>query len=353
MKDLKNKIPVGILGATGMVGQKFIELLCHHPWFTIVALMASEKSEGKLYEEAMSWMMPSPLDPEIAKTKIMRCVPNQACRIVFSGLDSKVAGPIEDNFARNGHTVISNSSSHRMDFEVPLVIPEVNSDHLELVRKQRFFPGMIVTNPNCSVIGYATALKPLVERFGMDHSHIVTLQSVSGAGYPGVPSFDIIDNIIPFIRGEEEKIEEEPLKILGKKSGDRISPYDMKISAHCNRVPVMEGHLACVSIKLRKKATFEEIVESWNGFYGEPQILGLPSAPKNPIIYHNDERHPQPKLHRHLGSGMVVSCGRLRECNLMDWKFVLLSHNTIRGAAGCAILNAELLVEKKMTASFF
>lgn len=343
---MKKKIPVGILGATGMVGQKFVELLSNHPWFEIVALAASERSEGKKYGEAMRWMMASPLSSHLFHLTVQSCEPNFPCQIVFSGLDSSVAGEIEEKFARHGYIVISNSRNHRMDADVPLLIPEINNDHLNLVKDQGFGNGMIVTNPNCSVIGLATALKPIVDRWGIEKAHVVTMQAVSGAGYPGVPSFDILDNVIPHIAGEEEKVETEPLKILGSLVNGRIEPYQMHISAQCNRVAVMDGHMACISVKLRHPANAEDMIHAWQNFLGEPQILDLPMAPKRPIIYLNDEKHPQPKLHRHLDKGMAVSIGRLRKCSLFDWKFAILSHNTIRGAAGCAILNAELMAAK-------
>ena len=337
------KIPVGILGATGMVGQKFVELLEDHPWFEIAALGASSRSQGKKYKDAMRWMMEFPLPEKIANMAVDACVPTLSCRIVFSGLDSDVAGEIEENFAKSGYIVISNSKNHRMDLDVPLLIPEVNSEHLQLVKSQNYAKGMIVTNPNCSVIGFTMALKPLVDMFGVETAHVVTMQAVSGAGYPGVPSFDIMDNVIPFISGEEEKVETEPLKILGMLSSDRILPYDMTISAHCNRVAVMNGHMACISVKLKKEVTADEIICAWNSF---SRNLDLPTAPDAPLKYFSDERYPQPKLHRNLDNGMVVAIGRLRECPLLDWKFVLLSHNTVRGAAGCAVLNAELMVKK-------
>jgi aspartate-semialdehyde dehydrogenase len=346
MPKVNKKIPVGILGATGMVGQKFVELLSNHPWFEIVALAASEKSSGKKYQDAMRWMMATPLPPAVANFVVQPCLPNLPCQVVFSGLDSDVAGEIEENFAQAGYIVISNSRNHRMDPTVPLLIPDINSDHLNLIPSQKFSKGMIVTNPNCSVIGLATTLKPLIDKWGVEKVHVVTMQAVSGAGYPGVPSFDILDNVIPYISGEEEKVETEPLKILGtfKKSG--IVPYEMTISSHCNRVAVMDGHMECVSIKLRESATEEEIIKAWNQYSGEPQALNLPTAPQSPILYLSDVRYPQPKLHRNLDKGMVVTIGRLRKCPLFDWKFVLLSHNTIRGAAGCAILNAELMLQK-------
>lgn len=340
------KIPVGILGATGMVGQKFIELLSIHPWFEIVSLAASDRSVGKRYEDAMKWSMPTSLPQKVAEMSVVPCFPDLPCKVVFSGLDSSVAGEIEKNFAKAGYKVISNSSNHRMDSDVPLLIPEINGDHLELLSHQGLGQGGIVTNPNCSVIGICMALKPLLDQWGLEAVSVVTLQALSGAGYPGIPSMDILDNVIPYISGEEAKVETEPLKIFGTCEKNKIIPYSLHLSAQCTRVSVADGHLACVSIKLKKKATKSEIITSWREFKGEPQILGLPTAPKAPIVYLEDERHPQPKLHRYLEGGMAVSVGRLRECPLFDWKFIILSHNTIRGAAGCAILNAELMTKK-------
>ncbi|CDR33162.1 aspartate-semialdehyde dehydrogenase [Criblamydia sequanensis] len=347
MFHLSKKIPVGILGATGVVGQKFVELLSNHPLFEIKALGASEKSTGKFYGEAMTWRMAAPLETKIAQFKLHPCTPEHFPKVVFSGLDSSVAGDIETNFAKASFTVISNSKNHRMDEDVPLIIPEVNSDHLNLLNHQSH-KGRIVTNPNCSVIGLTTALKPLAQEFGIDKVHVVTLQAVSGAGYPGVSSFDILDNVIPFISGEEEKIEQEPLKILGELKGAAIKPYPMQISAQCNRVAVMDGHMACVSLSLQKKTSeAKDIIDAWKRFGVSFQNnLSLPSLPKETLIYLEDRAHPQPKLHRHLNNGMTVSLGRLQKCPLLDWKFVLLSHNTIRGAAGSAILNAELMLLK-------
>lgn len=334
------KIPVGILGATGMVGQKFIELLSSHPWFEIAALAASDRSIGKLYKDAMKWNMTSPLPDSVANMPVIACQPQLPCEIVFSGLDSNVAGEIEENFARAGYHVISNSSNHRMDLNVPLLIPEVNPEQLDLLKLQHFGKGSLITNPNCSVIGITMALKPLFDAFGIESLHVVTMQALSGAGYPGVASLDILDNVIPHINSEEAKIETEPLKIF---NDPRIV-----ISAQCNRVAVTDGHLGCISVKLKQKALKEEILSSWREFRGEPQYLELPTAPKAPLIYLEDERHPQPKLHRYLEKGMAVSIGRLQKCPLLDWKFVILSHNTIRGAAGCAILNAELMIKKNI-----
>lgn len=338
------KLAVGILGATGVVGQKFVELLSSHPWFEIIALAASNRSVGKSYPAAVKWSMTKPLPQKIVDMPVVACHPNLPCDIVFSGLDSSIAGEIEEKFSQANYTVISNSSNHRMDPHVPLMIPEINSDHLNLI--QNYAQGAIITNPNCSVVGIAMALKPLLDNWGIEAVNVVTLQALSGAGYPGVPSMDILDNILPYIAGEEVKIETEPLKIMGTFYEGKIIPYPMRLSAQCTRVSVTDGHLTCVSVKLKKKAHANEIIAAWRRFKGEPQRLKLPTAPEQPLIYLEDERHPQPKLHRTLGKGMAVSIGRLRECPILDWKFIVLSHNTIRGAAGCSILNAELLAKK-------
>lgn len=345
MENLLKKISVGILGATGIVGQKFVQMLSAHPWFQITALAASDRSAGKTYGEAMTWSMSTKLPEKIAKMPVLPCHTNLPCRFVFSGLDSAVAGEIEKDFAKAGYYVISNCSHHRMSPNVPLVIPEVNSDHLKLLEAQSFGQGGIVTNPNCSVIGMVMALKPLLKNWGIEAVNIVTFQALSGAGYPGVPSMDILDNVIPYISGEEIKLETEPLKIMGALNKHLIIPHPMQVSAQCTRVPVSDGHLACLSVKLKKSASRKDLITSWQTFKGDPQRLSLPTAPKHPIIYLEDERHPQPKLHRHLGEGMTLSIGRLRECPLLDWKFVILSHNTVRGAAGSAILNAELMAK--------
>jgi aspartate-semialdehyde dehydrogenase len=354
--SIQNKIPVTILGATGCVGQKFIQLLQDHPWFKIVALCASERSAGKSYGEVVNWLMPMPLPAAIAAMQVISCDPSLSdsflsdsssnpLKIAFSGLDSSVAGAIEVQFAQAGYTVFSNAGNHRMDADVPLIIPEVNPDHFELLKFQKYLPGSIITNPNCSVIGLVLALKPIFDSFGIESAHITTLQAISGAGYPGVPSLDIIDNIIPHILGEEDKLEREPLKILGSYTQGHLSPAALKISAHCNRVPVTEGHLACVSIKLKTSATPNQIIAAWREFQGEPQRLKLPSAPRSPVNYLDHPYHPQPKIHRDSERGMQVSVGRLRLCPLMDYKFMVLSHNTVRGAAGTSILNAELFVK--------
>jgi len=341
------KIKVAILGATGSVGQKFIELLCDHPWFEIHELAASDRSAGKKYSEAVNWVMQTPLRKEIAEKVVVKCDPNLESKIVFSALDASVAGEIEENFAKAGYVVISNSKNHRMDDHVPLMIPEVNADHLEMVKYQKFGRGFIVTNPNCSTIGMVLALKPIQEKFGITALNVVTMQAVSGGGYPGVPSMDIIDNVVPFIGGEEAKMESEPAKILGSLNKDhKVDFADIKISAQCNRVGVIDGHTECVQLNLKKKGSREEIIKAWNEFSAEPQKLNLPFAPKNPTIYLEGDKYPQPKMHRNLGKGMAASIGRLREDTLFDYKFVVLSHNTIRGAAGGTILIAELMKAK-------
>ena len=340
------RVPVGILGATGSVGQKFVELLQEHPWFQITALAASERSAGKKYQDSVQWILQNPLSHEIGEMQIQKCEPNLNCRIVFSGLDSGVAGEIETAFANAGYFVVSNSKNHRWDPDVPLVIPEVNSDHLQLIKHQPY-KGAIVTNPNCSTTGLVMALKPLQDRFGLEAVHVVTMQALSGAGFPGVASLSILDNVIPFISGEEEKVESEPLKILGALEDDRIRNLELKISAHCNRVSVLDGHMECVSVKLSKRASEQNLLQAWTEFHGEPQTLKLPSAPQKPVHYLTSPDAPQPRLHRNTERGMAVLIGRLRPCSLLDYKFVLLSHNTIRGAAGGAILNAELMLKKR------
>ena len=341
----RDKIPVAILGATGTVGQKFVELLISHPWFEITALAASERSVGKKYKDAVNWLMPTPLPPEIGNMVIKPCEPNFSCSIAFSALDSSIAGEVETSFADAGYVVISNSSNHRMDPNVPLVVPEVNAEHLPLAKKTTN-KGMIVTNPNCSVIGLTIALKPLFDQFGLEAVNVVTMQAISGAGYPGVSGLDILDNVIPNITGEEEKIESEPLKIFGHFDGNAIIPAKFKISAQCNRVPVTDGHTECVSVKLKNKASKEDILAAWSQFKKEPEEQAYPSAPQMPIHYFEENFYPQPKLHRMRDKGMAVSIGRLRECPLFDYKFVILSHNTIRGAAGGSLLIAELMVKQ-------
>ena len=339
------KIPIGILGATGSVGQKFIELLEDHPWFTIAELAASERSAGKKYSEACKWIMASPLNDNIANQVIKPCDRNLKSKILFSALDSSVAGELETEFAEAGYIVISNSKNHRTDADVPLMIPEVNPDHLELIKTQKT-KGAIITNPNCSTIGLVLALKPIHDAFGLKDVNVVTMQAISGGGYPGISSLDILDNVVPFIGGEEDKVEKEPLKILGTLNDGGIDHAEMNISAQCNRVGVIDGHLECVQVNLEKQTSVEEIKEVLNKFKSEPQDLNLPSAPDKPIEYLENDRYPQPRIHRNSGAGMTVSVGRLREDTMFDYKFVVLSHNTVRGAAGGTILVAELLKVK-------
>lgn len=340
---LRRRIPVGILGATGSVGQKLVELIEKHPWFEIVALAASENSQGKQYGEVVQWRQHRPLAKHIAKIEVTGPKPdNFPCQLVFSALDTTVAGPIEEQFRKASKAVISCTRSHRMDPDVPLVIPEVNGDHLELVKSKK---GFIVTKPNCAVTGLMIALRPLMLEFGIEAVHVVTMQAISGAGFPGLPSVAILDNIIPYIAGEEERFFEEPQKIFGSLKNGSIAPYPMTFSTTCTRVPVTDGHLEVVSVKFKEKPTQEVIKRAWREFSPPVQELKLPSACRQVIHYFEEENFPQPKLHRDLDGGMAVSCGRLRPCPLLDFKFVLLSHNTIRGAAGGALLIAEQLIK--------
>src|SRR5262245_36661794 len=342
------QIPVGILGATGMVGQQFIALLANHPWFKVDWLGASHRSEGKAFRDAAAWRLPNHLPEEVAKKVVETAAPGNAPKLVFSGLDSSVAGEIEAAFAQAGHVVVSNSRNYRMEGTVPLLIPEVNSDHLALLDAQgaeRGWKGRIITNPNCATIVIAMALAPL-RQFGLKSTLVTTLQAISGAGYPGVPSWDILGNIIPQIGGgEEEKVESESNKILGalSKSKAQVDYHPVKISATTTRVPVQNGHTASMSVGLEQKPTAEAVIDAWKTFKGRPQILGLPSAPPQPIVYLTEVNRPQPLLDVNRDGGMTVTVGRLRPCSLFDYKFVALGHNTIRGAAGAAILNAELM----------
>ncbi len=344
---------VGILGATGMVGQRFIQLLDHHPWFEIVWLAASDRSAGKTYAEACTWKLDTPMPPSIATMIVQPNVPELAAgelpKIIFAALDAEVARELEPKFAAAGCAVISNSSAFRMTADVPLVVPEVNADHLALIEAQSWRKqsgGYIVTNPNCCAIGLVLALKPLQERFGIDSLFVSTMQAVSGAGYPGVASLDILGNVVPYIKNEEEKMQEEVGKLLGRLSGAHIEMLDARLSAHCNRVAVEDGHTECVSIKFKQKASREEILAAWAEFAPlRPTAASarLPTAPDQPVQYDASPDRPQPRLDKMRGHGMATTMGRLRECPLLDWKFVLLSHNTIRGAAGAALLNAEVL----------
>lgn len=338
-------IPVGILGATGMVGQQFIACLANHPWFTVEWLGASQRSEGKAYRDAAAWRLPAALDEAIANKVVEQAAPGNAPKLVFSGLDSSVAGEIEAAFAAAGHIVVSNSRNYRMGPTVPLLIPEINADHLALLKAQSAatgWTGSIVTNPNCSTVVLAMALAPL-RQFGLKSTLVTTMQAISGAGYPGVPSWDILGNVIPFIGGEEDKVETEPRKILGTLKGNAVEYHPVRLSATTTRVPVQNGHTMSVSVGLEQRPTPEAIIDAWNSFRGRPQEMGLPTAPARPVVYRPEQNRPQPIVDVNRDNGMTVTVGRLRECPLFDYKFVALGHNTIRGAAGAAILNAELM----------
>ena len=348
MEQILNKIPVGILGATGSVGQKFIQLLADHPYFEVTELAASEKSAGKPYKDAVTWFLPGKIPAAIEDKVVKTTDSDLECKLLFSGLDASVAGEIEENFACKGYVVVSNSKNHRFDTAVPLLIPEVNPDHLDLIKYQTYGKGCIVTNPNCSTIGMVMAVKPLLDRFGIAAINVVTLQAISGAGFPGLSSLSILENAIPNISGEEKKIETEPLKILGTFSNGEIRPLELQISAQCNRVPVIDGHLSSVQVRLKQKASRSDILDAWETFSAEPQERKLPFAPVQPIHYFTEPFYPQPRLHRDLEKGMAVSVGQLRECPIFDFKFSVLSHNTVRGAAGGAILCAELMKDRNL-----
>jgi aspartate-semialdehyde dehydrogenase len=340
------KIPVGILGATGIVGQRFVQMLEHHPWFEVAWLAASDRSEGRPYAEAARWKLKTPIPARVAEMKVAPAITEGAPKVIFAALDASIAAEMEPRFAAAGCAVVSNSSALRMQSDVPLVIPEVNHDHIKLLECQGWRKksgGFVVTNPNCSAIGLVLALAPLEKAFGLDTVMAVTMQAVSGAGYPGVASLDILGNVIPYIAKEEEKMEEETRKLLGRLNGSGIVMGRFGMSAQCNRVAVEDGHTESVSVKLKKSVKPEEIVAAWNDFRSLPQELHLPSAPEQPVVYVTPSDRPQPRFDSDRGNGMTTTVGRLRPCGVLDWKFTVLSHNTIRGAAGAALLNAELL----------
>jgi aspartate-semialdehyde dehydrogenase len=346
---MSNKLPVGILGATGIVGQRFIQALENHPWFEVAWLAASDRSEGKPYAEAARWRLKTAIPNRVANMTVAPATPDGAPKIIFAALDAAIARELEPQFADAGCALVSNSSALRMQSDVPLVIPEVNADHIALIDTQSWRKqsrGFAVTNPNCSAIGLVLALAPLHRHFELESVMAVTMQAVSGAGYPGVPSLDILGNVIPYIKNEEEKMEEETQKLLGTLKAGKIVPAPFAMSAQCNRVAVEDGHTESVSIRLKKKVKAEEIIAAWNEFAAEPQHLRLPSAPDKPVVYMTAPDRPQPRLDVDLGGGMTTAVGRLRPCNVLEWKFTVLSHNTIRGAAGAALLNAELLKAK-------
>jgi aspartate-semialdehyde dehydrogenase len=339
------RIEIGILGATGMVGQQFVKFLQNHPWFEITWLGASDRSAGKTYREATSWRLDGTMPANVENIKVEECRPGNAPRLVFSSMDALVATEIEQAFAQAGHVIVSNSRNHRMEPDVPLLIPEINSDHLKIIplqQRRRGWKGQIATNPNCSTVTLAMALAPL-KQFGITKVLATTMQAISGAGYPGVASMDINANVIPFIGSEEEKMQQETQKILGEFTGDAIRPLDAKVSAHCNRVPVVDGHMVATSVELERKVGVAELIEAIGKYRSVPQERKLPSAPPRPVIYMEEKDRPQPRRDAERERGMAVFVGRLRECPVLDYKFMALGHNTIRGAAGAAVLNAELM----------
>ncbi|MEX2302877.1 MAG: aspartate-semialdehyde dehydrogenase [Bryobacterales bacterium] len=345
---MEQRIEVGVLGATGMVGQQFISFLQGHPWFKLTWVGASERSAGKLYRDAANWNLEGGIPEEVAGLTVEDSKPGNAPKLVFSAMDASVAGEIEQAFAKAGHFVVSNSRNHRMLPDVPLLIPEVNPEHLKLIsvqRKNHGWSGAIVTNPNCSTITMALGLAAL-KPFGITKILASTMQAVSGAGYPGMPSMDILGNVVPYIGGEEEKMESETQKILGDFNADSVHPLAASVSAHCNRVAVIDGHTVAVSVELRQKVGVGKLEEAFRNFRGKPQERELPSAPKQPIHLMTEPNRPQPRKDALRERGMAISVGRVRECPVLDYKFVVLGHNTIRGAAGAAVLNAELLLSE-------
>ena len=340
-----SKIRVGILGATGAVGQTFIRLLADHPLFEIAALVASERSAGKPYREAARWVQATPIPEAVADLVVEGVDAAPDCAVVFSGLDASVAGDVEADFARRGYAVVSNARNYRLDPTVPLLIPEVNPDHLALIDRQDWggSGGFVVTNPNCSTVGLVLALKPLHDAFGVEAAHVVTMQALSGAGYPGVASLDALGNVVPYIGGEEDKMAVETRKLLGALGPDGVAMADVVISAQCNRVPVENGHMEAVSVRLGGSPSASEAAEAMRSWQSPLAGMGLPTAPASPLLVTDDETAPQPRTHVNIGGGMTVTVGRMQDCPVLGVKFVVLSHNTVRGAAGGAILNAELL----------
>lgn len=348
------KIKVGVLGATGSVGQRFMQLLDGHEWFDVVALGASPRSAGKLYSDAVNWKQSVPIPQKMAEVVVSQCDPEASefkdVKIVFSGLDAAFASEVEENFAKRGVAVFSNTRCHRMDPDVPILIPTVNLHHLDIIDRQKqmrgFGDGFIITNANCSTTAMVIGLKPIAEKFGIESVIVSTMQAISGAGYPGLSGMDILDNVVPFINTEEQKMETESLKILGTVRDGHFINADMKISAMCNRVHVLDGHTECLSIKLKKPATSEEVIDAIKNYPSVTKDLGLPSAPDHDVYYNPAPDRPQPRMDRMVGNGYTVTVGRVRECNIADIRLVLFGHNTIVGAAGGSILNAELCVAK-------
>lgn len=342
-----SKINIGVLGATGTVGQKFIRLLEGHPYFDISDIVASERNKGKKYKDAVSWKQETDIPENVKNMTLKTYNENMSAKIYFSGLDSSVAGEIEDYLAENGSLVISNSKNHRTDDDVPILLPEINEEHIELIKQQKT-KGAIITNSNCSSMFLAMALAPLHKKFGIKKVIVTTMQALSGAGYPGVASLDILGNVVPFIGGEEDKVENEINKMLGTYKDGKIEFADIIVSAHCNRVPVIDGHTETLSILFDKKPSIEDVKKTLSSFRGSPQEMKLPIAPENPIVVLEEENRPQPRLEVMKQKGMATYVGRIRECNVFDIRMVVLGHNTIRGAAGASILNAEYMYKKGM-----
>jgi len=344
------RIAVGIMGATGMVGQHFVKFLQNHPWFELTWVGASDRSAAKKYSEATSWRLDGEMPATVRDLTVQDCVPGNAPRLVFSAMDALVATEKERAFAEAGRVVVSNSKNHRMEPDVPLLVPEINADHLKVVplqQRRRGWKGQIVTNPNCSTIALTMALGPM-KPFGITKVMATTMQALSGAGYPGVASMDATANVIPYIGGEEEKMQQETQKILGDLTSEGFRPLDARVSAQCNRVPVVDGHTVAVSVEFRQKPSREELIEAIGKFRGIPQQRNLPSAPPQPVIYMTGDDRPQPRRDANRENGMAVFVGRLRECPVLHYKLIALGHNTIRGAAGAAVLNAELMYTEGM-----
>jgi aspartate-semialdehyde dehydrogenase len=344
------KVKVAVLGATGMVGQRFIQPLVDHPFFELSCLAASGRSAGKAYKDATRWVLDESMPAELADREVVACDPKDVdAEIVFSALPKSTARDVEPAFAKAGAIVASNASAFRMGEDIPLLIPEVNPEHLDMIdvqKKNNGWDGCIVTNPNCAIITAVLSLKPIYDAFGIEQLFISTMQAVSGAGFHGVPSMAIQDNIIPFIGGEEDKVETEAQKLLGKFNGQSIDFADFTVSASCNRVPVLDGHTENIFIKTREKCTPDEVKKVMRDFKALPQELKLPTAPKNPVIVREEPDRPQPRLDRMSGDGMSVTVGRVRDDPIFDIKYTVMGHNTVRGAAGASILNAELIYKK-------
>ena len=344
------RIEVGILGATGMVGQHFVKFLRNHPWFELTWVGASDRSAGKKYADATNWRLDGEMPETVRNLTVQESAPKNAPRLVFSAMDASVATEIERAFAQAGHVVVSNSKNHRMEPDVPLLVPEINADHLKVVplqQRRRGWKGQIVTNPNCSTITLTMALGPM-KPFGITRVLVTTMQALSGAGYPGVASMDATANVVPYIGGEEEKMQQETQKILGDLTADGFRPLDARVSAACNRVPVVDGHTVAASVEFREKPSEADLLAAIEKFQGMPQQRKLPSAPPRPVIYMTANDRPQPRRDVERENGMAVFVGRLRECPVLHYKFIALGHNTIRGAAGAAVLNAELMYTEGM-----